>query len=59
MGLLVHRIFLLCLGNVVLVFQFMLHLHGGSGHFLIPVQKIIAADGAGLDRQPGTPEEGI
>lgn len=59
MGLLLRGVSLLPLGDAVLVCQFVLQLHGGSGHFLTPVQKIVAADGKGLERQSGTLEEGI
>lgn len=35
MGLLLHGMALLPLGDAVLVFQFVLQLHGGSGHFCL------------------------
>ena len=59
MGLLLCTISLLPLGDAALVFQFVLQLCGGLGHFLTPVRKIAAADGTGLERQSATLEEGI
>lgn len=45
--------------TIALVFLFVIQLHGGSDHFLSSVRKIVAADGMGLAKQSGTPEEGI
>lgn len=58
-GLFLCGISLLPLGDVALVFQFVLQLRGGLDHFLTPVHKIVAADGTGVERQSGTVEDGI